>query len=337
VSTAKITVASGWWQVGLRIGERCPSPVRRTRPRRKSTREHELQTFTDPASGRQYTVDPATGQSRWVDPSLPPTPPQTPSPAMPYGQYSNEAPTPKPKTVAGIVGLIVGVLALTISWVPIVNNVAFFFALLSGVLGIVGLIATRPVGKRSARWTAISALVLTALSVVIVLSTQALYGKAIDSVSKGLDTSVPTAPPSADSNTAGGSKPAGTALPKGVTKFGSTVTFKDGSTLTCAAPIAFKRAQYAAGGKEAEAFLKSKCTFTNRSDTVIEPAGTTGRMSAGGVEGESVFQEGLDAPDNPVLPGKSVSWWMGYGVASSDSLQLTVSIGFLSYDAVTFV
>jgi hypothetical protein len=216
--------------------------------------------------------------------------------------------------------------------VPLVNNIAFVFALVGGVLGTIGAVATRPAGKKSARWTAISALVLTGLTVVVVLSTQALYGKAVNEVSKKLDTSASAA-------TSGtGSKTGGTSLPDGVAKFGSVATFKgDGSTLTCAAPVAFKRGQFAAGGEGAKAFVKSKCTFTNRSDKVFKPAGTSGSMSANGVEGESVFQEGLDAPDNPVLPGKSVTWWMGYGVASSSSLQLTVSLGFLDFDSVTFI
>jgi hypothetical protein len=247
------------------------------------------------------------------------------------GPTFNEVPRTKPKTVAGIVGLIVGVVGLTLSWVPIVNNLAFVFALISGVLGAIGIIATRPAGKKSARWAAISALVLTALTVALVLGTQALYGKAIDEVSKGLDTSVPAATPSA------GPKAGGTSLPEGVAKFGSVVTFKDGSTLTCAAPVAFKRAEFAAGGEGAKAFMKSKCTFSNKSDKVFKPAGTSGSMSADGAEGDSVYQEGLDAPENPILPGKSVTWWMGYGVASSTALQLTVELGFLDHDSVTFI
>lgn len=289
------------------------------------------QAFTDPASGRQYTVDPVTGESRWLDQAPPPPPPAAAPPQPSPAPGFDGQPQRKPNTVAGIVGLIVAVIGLMISWVPIVNNVAFVFALLSGILSIIGIVATRPTGRRSARWTAISGLVITVLTIVIVLATQAMYGKALDEVSKSLDTSVGTAGPSGAPQS-GGSQPTVDAV-----KFGGTVTFKDSSTLTCETPVSFKRDQFAAGGENAMVLLKVKCTFTNRSGKTFEPGLTSGSMTADGVEGESVFQQGLDAPDNPVLSGRSVTWWMGYGLASSKDVQLTVRLGFLGYDAVTFI
>jgi hypothetical protein len=101
--------------------------------------------------------------------------------------------------------------------------------------------------------------------------------------------------------------------------------------------VDFKPAKFAVGGSSAKFHLKSKCTFTNRSGETFKPALTYGSMTADGVEGESVYQEGLDAPDNPVLSGRSVTWWMGYGVGSAEEVQMTVSMGFLDYDAVTFI
>jgi hypothetical protein len=124
--------------------------------------------------------------------------------------------------------------------------------------------------------------------------------------------------------------------PDGVYKFGTVVKFKDGSTLTVGKPVAFKRDQYAAGGEGKKYFLKFKSTFKNNTKDVFDPALTTGSASAGGEEGESVFQQGLDAPENKVLPGKSVSWWMGYGLDSKTDLQLEVTVGFLDYGTVIF-
>jgi len=118
--------------------------------------------------------------------------------------------------------------------------------------------------------------------------------------------------------------------------FGQAVTFEDNSTLTCGKPVAFEPDQYAAGGENSKVHFKIKCTFRNKSDKTFDPALSSGSMSAGGEEGESVYQDGLDAPDNPVLPGKSVTWWMGYGVNSKQDVQVTVSLGFLDYKDVTF-
>lgn len=125
--------------------------------------------------------------------------------------------------------------------------------------------------------------------------------------------------------------------PDGVYKFGQTVKFNDGSTLTVGKPEKFKRDQWAAGGQKMKVFLKFKATFTNNTDEVFDPALTTGSASADGVEGESVYQDGLDAPDNKVLPGKKVTWYMGYGFPSAKKVQLEVNIGFLTnYDTVIF-
>ncbi len=124
--------------------------------------------------------------------------------------------------------------------------------------------------------------------------------------------------------------------PDGVYKFGETVKFKDGSTLLVAAPVKFKRDQYAAGGEGKKVSLKFKATFKNNTKDVFDPALTTASASAGGTEGESIFQNGLDAPDNKLLPGKSVTWWMGYGLDTDKDIQLEVNVGFLDYGTVIF-
>ena len=82
--------------------------------------------------------------------------------------------------------------------------------------------------------------------------------------------------------------------------------------------------------------MKFKVTFTNKSDEIFDPSLTAGDVSSGGEEGESVYQDGLDAPDNKLLPGKSVTWWMGYGVKDASKIQLTVRMGFLDYDDAIF-
>ncbi len=124
--------------------------------------------------------------------------------------------------------------------------------------------------------------------------------------------------------------------PDGVYKFGDTVKFKDGSTLVVAKPVTFKRDKYAAGGENKKVFLKFKATFKNNTKDVFDPALTSGSASAGGTEGESIFQQGLDAPDNKVLPGKSITWNMGYGLDTDKDVQLQVNVGFLDYGTVIF-
>lgn len=147
--------------------------------------------------------------------------------------------------------------------------------------------------------------------------------------------------PSTDTASQGGADAAAAAdqgkeKPDGVYSFNDVVTFSDGSTLKAGRPVEFTPDQFAAGGEKFKHHVKFKLTFTNRSGKVFDPSLTTGAVSSGGQEGESVYQDGLDAPDNKILPGKSVTWWMGYGVKDSRKVQLTVNVGFLDYDDVIY-
>jgi hypothetical protein len=124
--------------------------------------------------------------------------------------------------------------------------------------------------------------------------------------------------------------------PAGVYKFGQTIKFDDGSTLQVAKAVKFTPDQYAVTGAKKPEYVKFKATFVNKTNQVYDPSLTSASASAGGEEAESVYQDGLSTPDNKVLPGKSVTWWMGYGVKSQKDLQLQIDIGFLDHDAVIF-
>lgn len=129
---------------------------------------------------------------------------------------------------------------------------------------------------------------------------------------------------------------AGSGLPDGVYRFGSTVKFGDGSTLQVGKPVKFKRDEFAAGGEDFKHAVKVKLTFTNGTKKTFDPTLTTGNITSGDREGDSIFQDGLDAPDNKILPGRKITWWMGYGVDNPKDLTLDVSVGFLDYDDVIF-
>jgi hypothetical protein len=175
-------------------------------------------------------------------------------------------------------------------------------------------------------------LVLSALAVLLFVGCVALVGSAIEDAD-------------GQSSTAAGSAPAASApageddtgqKPDGVYAFGQAVRFEDGSTLTATAPVKFTRDEFAVGGDGYKHHVKVKLTFTNGSDEVFDPTLTTGAMSSGEREGDSVYQDGLDAPENKLLPGKKVTWWMGYGVDDPKHVTLTVNVGFLDYDDVIF-
>lgn len=84
-----------------------------------------------------------------------------------------------PRSIAAIVALVLGIIALISSWVPIINNLSFIFALVGAVLAVVGLVGTLR-GKKSGRGLAIASVVVNVAAVAIVLATQSAYSAAID-------------------------------------------------------------------------------------------------------------------------------------------------------------
>lgn len=89
----------------------------------------------------------------------------------------------KTKTSGGFAtaGLVLGIVAMCLSFIPILNNASFFLGIIGVILAIVALVKNGKSGK------AVAGLVLCILSVVITLSLQSLWSSAIDDVSKNLD------------------------------------------------------------------------------------------------------------------------------------------------------
>lgn len=84
-----------------------------------------------------------------------------------------------PTSGLAIAGLVLGIVAIVISWVPIINNFAFFFALIGLIFAIIGLVGALR-GKKGGKGMAIAAVVVNVVSIAVVLGTQSLYSAAID-------------------------------------------------------------------------------------------------------------------------------------------------------------
>lgn len=111
------------------------------------------------------------------------------------------------QSVIAIVGLVLAIIALLVSFVPIVNNGAFVLGLVGAVFAIVGIVQTGK-GKRRGRGTAVAGLIVAILALVIVLVTQSMYSAAIDSVTNGAqptDASSNSAAPAASTDAASSS------------------------------------------------------------------------------------------------------------------------------------
>ena len=88
------------------------------------------------------------------------------------------------KSVAAIVGLILGIIALLTSFMPFINNFSFILAVLGLVFAVVGLVGVLR-GKKAGKGMAIASVIVNVLAIAIVVGTQSMYSAAIDEVSKG--------------------------------------------------------------------------------------------------------------------------------------------------------
>jgi hypothetical protein len=121
-----------------------------------------------------------------------------PAPYDSYGPPSHDHPAygppsfgPPPKKGAGlaIASMVLGIVALLLSWIPIINNVAAVVAVVGLGLGIPGLILARR-GTHRGQGLAITGLVTSVLAIVVVILTQILFVQAIDEARQGLDEAI---------------------------------------------------------------------------------------------------------------------------------------------------
>ncbi|WIE76544.1 hypothetical protein [Curtobacterium sp. MCSS17_007] len=129
-----------------------------------------------------------------------------------------------------------------------------------------------------------------------------------------------------------------TASNDGVYKFGETAKF-DGLSIGVSAPAAFTPGEYAyTGDNPTPNNVKVTITIQNTGSKPYDPVLTSATMSSGQQEATAVVDTESKIgvpPTTKVLPGKAVSYDVGFNVADPNDLQLDVTGGF-EYDTVTF-
>ena len=78
-------------------------------------------------------------------------------------------------------GMVLGIIGIVLSFIPIINNGAFFLGILALIFGIIGII------KKAGKGKAIAAVILGILTIVITLAMQSAVSDALDETSKELD------------------------------------------------------------------------------------------------------------------------------------------------------
>lgn len=94
---------------------------------------------------------------------------------------------PKQTSGLAIAGLVLAILAAATSFLPIINNLSFFIALIGAALALVAYLGARR-GKHTATGMSLAGLIVSIVSIAIVLVTQAAYSAALSSVADSLKT-----------------------------------------------------------------------------------------------------------------------------------------------------
>ena len=124
--------------------------------------------------------------------------------------------------------------------------------------------------------------------------------------------------------------------------FGDTYTWPDGLAITISAPQEITLSNEYMGelyDLSVGPVLAFDVTVHNGTDKDVEAIMINTQMTSGSSESEAVFatEEGLDMPSTTILPGKDLTWKVGYIVADPADLQLSVSdLNNFSNDKVHF-
>jgi len=119
-------------------------------------------------------------------------------PQAPYQQpYAPVQPPYAPRKGAGlaVASMVLGIIALLLSWVPVINNVAAVLAVVALALGVPALLRARR-GTHGGQGLAITGLVTSVVAIVVVILTQAFYASVLDEVERAFDEELSSVAPS---------------------------------------------------------------------------------------------------------------------------------------------
>lgn len=94
------------------------------------------------------------------------------------GPKKNDKIASLPLSAMGVTSLVMGILALVISWIPIINNITFLFSILGLVFAIVAFVGIKH-HKVRGRGIAYAGLITSIVGFAIMLATQSLYGEVL--------------------------------------------------------------------------------------------------------------------------------------------------------------
>ena len=128
-----------------------------------------------------------------------------------------------------------------------------------------------------------------------------------------------------------------------IKQFGDVVTYDDGVSISVSAPTPFTPSNIdympLAEGETAVVF---KVVLTNNSDKPLEP-GAVAQANSGGKPATYIADVGNTEygeiglfPTTTILPGQTLEWYTGFGVADQANITLEISPYPIGYDSAIF-
>lgn len=103
--------------------------------------------------------------------------------------------------------------------------------------------------------------------------------------------------------------------------FGQTFVWEDGTKVTISKPVPYTPSSYAAGGEGYPHHVRMTVKIVNGSSLPLDAAFDTPTVSSGEREGDEIYDDNVGGgPMSSVLPGRTVSFDVAYGVDDPDDV-----------------
>lgn len=109
-------------------------------------------------------------------------------------------------------------------------------------------------------------------------------------------------------------------------ELGEDFVWEDGTTASVSEPTTYTPSEWAAGGEGYDSHVSFKVTVTNGSDVPLDASFTSPTVQSGEREGDEIYDDEMGgSPDSSILPGRTVTFTVAYGVDDPSDLIVEFS------------
>lgn len=232
---------------------------------------------------------------------------------------------PQPRNGFGITALVVGLIAICLGFIPLFGLGAIIGGIIATTFGLLGFSRARrgvATNRKMSLIGAIAGICAGALGIWGLVIVSNAFTDLDNAVKGAAPTAAAPAVPGAPADT--GSDAAST-----TGGFGQRITWPDGVAVTVSQPKAYRPSSSAATSQSAARYVSMTVTLTNGSDKNVEATGTALAVTANGTPADEVFDsvKGIGgSPTSTVLPGKSITYTVAFGVPTKEQTELQVDV-----------